>query len=300
MFYCKIGDISTTVAWLPPNKEGLKRWYKDWLKIPGTKNLDLYLVGNTAEILFGNSKDVTWDVDMVMIGKTENLNILKNILKQSVLLGWKHYMMIDITYNNRMFTWDPHTPITQTRYSRDFYKVTDKQIIKFKYKGQRIKKLKNGLETIIYDKAPGYDKWIERIKENKYLGLELNFKEIFPTSKRVVLLNCTKDKLTYKAKARDLYSASDNFREILYKAELDKPDHIFVISAKHGLVELDEDLEPYDFHIEMLNDDQKKEWSKKIIKDLKKSGINFDNDEFFPILTEEYLTPLKPYIKNIG
>lgn len=299
MFYCRVDDISTSVPWLPPTKERLKKWYLDWMKIPGAKEFNLFLVGNLSEILFGDSKDITWDVDMVMLGESKDLDQLKNILRQGILLGWKNYMMIDMTYNNRLFTQDPHTPITQTRYSRDFYKITDKEIKKFKQTGQKVEVLQNGLETVIYDKAPGYEKWIERIKDKQYRGLEINFKDIFKIPKKVVLLSCAEKKLTSKSKARDLYSASLNFKNILNKVEADSPDYIFIVSAKHGLVELDQELEPYDFTINDLNEKEKKEWAKQITKKLKEFKINLDNDEFFPILIEEYLNPLKPYLKNI-
>jgi hypothetical protein len=62
--------------------------------------------------------------------------------------------------------------------------------------------------------------------------------------KRVVLIPCVSEKLPHAALAKDLY-VSSLFKFCLRYAQTLKPDAIFILSAKYGLVSLDQPLEPY-------------------------------------------------------
>jgi spermidine synthase len=63
--------------------------------------------------------------------------------------------------------------------------------------------------------------------------------------KTVVLISCVKKKVPYRAEAKDLY-ASPFFKLNLRYARSLNPDGIFVLSAQHYLVGLEEELEPYE------------------------------------------------------
>ncbi len=62
--------------------------------------------------------------------------------------------------------------------------------------------------------------------------------------KRIVLISCVSQKLPQRAKVKDLY-ISTLFKFNLKYAEKLKPDDIFVLSAKHGLLPLEKEIEPY-------------------------------------------------------
>ncbi len=59
------------------------------------------------------------------------------------------------------------------------------------------------------------------------------------------LIQCTNSKRDEKAMAKDLYDESGYFRDMRAYAEA-RGDRWFILSAKHGFVEPDEKLEPYD------------------------------------------------------
>lgn len=62
---------------------------------------------------------------------------------------------------------------------------------------------------------------------------------------RVTLIQCTDSKRDEMALARDLYDESRYFRRMREWAE-SRGNSWFILSAKHGLVDPDESLEPYD------------------------------------------------------
>lgn len=66
----------------------------------------------------------------------------------------------------------------------------------------------------------------------------------------IVLISCVSRKAPSRAKCRDLY-LSDLFRKSLRYAHSLSPDKVFVLSAKYGLVGLEQEIDPYD---ETLND----------------------------------------------
>ena len=68
--------------------------------------------------------------------------------------------------------------------------------------------------------------------------------------KKIVLISCVAKKLNYKAKAKNL-CISPLFKKSLAYAYLLKPDKIFILSAKYGLIDLDEEIFPYN---ETLNE----------------------------------------------
>jgi len=115
---------------------------------------------------------------------------------------------------------------------------------------------------------------------------------------RVVLISCTLEKLNYKSKAKKLYSPSPNFVNNLKYAYTLNPDKIFIISAKHHVLELDDEIEPYNLSIDELNKKEKIEWKNKVINQLKNKKINLEIDEIFTILPHDYLELISQHIKN--
>ena len=67
--------------------------------------------------------------------------------------------------------------------------------------------------------------------------------------KRIVLISCVKSKLDHPARAEDLYT-STLFRSNLAYARSLKPDAIFILSAKFGLLSLERVISPREGSIE--------------------------------------------------
>jgi len=65
------------------------------------------------------------------------------------------------------------------------------------------------------------------------------------------LISCVSKKLDRKAKARELY-VSPLFRLNLKYALSLRPDKIFILSAKYGLIGLNDEIEPYDITLNKM------------------------------------------------
>jgi hypothetical protein len=61
---------------------------------------------------------------------------------------------------------------------------------------------------------------------------------------KVVLISCASKKLPHKAKAKDLY-ISPLFKKNLAFAHFLRADKIFILSAKYGLLSLEQVIELY-------------------------------------------------------
>ncbi len=114
--------------------------------------------------------------------------------------------------------------------------------------------------------------------------------------KTIVLISCSKTKLPYPAKAKEIYQGS-NFKKSLKIAELSNADKVFILSAKHGLLELDTYIEPYNETLIGKPEEYKRVWAEKVLKELiKKTNINLD--KFILLAPKDYIKNLKTKIKN--
>lgn len=103
---------------------------------------------------------------------------------------------------------------------------------------------------------------------------------------KVVLLMCGKNKLTSKAKARDLYTSERFVKSIEYAKYITSENNIFVLSAKYGLLELKAEIEPYDKSIYEMNISERTKWSNTVIGQLKRR-YNL-NEDMFIFLTDDF------------
>lgn len=76
---------------------------------------------------------------------------------------------------------------------------------------------------------------------------------------RIGLVGCGKKKLDRAAPARELYTGP-LFRAALRYAEA-MCDRVFVLSAKHGLLDIDTVVEPYDLRLPGLSKEDRRAWS---------------------------------------
>ena len=113
---------------------------------------------------------------------------------------------------------------------------------------------------------------------------------------RIVLISCVSQKLSHKAKARDLYISS-LFKYNLKYAESMNPDKIFILSAEHGLLSPEKEIEPYNQTLNTMRSGEIKEWAKNVLKQLNKVA-DLHNDEFIFLAGEKYRKYLIPNIAN--
>lgn len=108
--------------------------------------------------------------------------------------------------------------------------------------------------------------------------------------KRVALISCSKRKKAEKSFAKDLY-ISDSFVRNMEKAECLGFDEIYIISAKHGLLRLDDEVDPYDVNLKEKSEKYVFEWSKGILAELKRS-VGISNNHFVIFADPTYSGPL--------
>ena len=128
---------------------------------------------------------------------------------------------------------------------------------------------------------------------------------------KIVLISCTSKKRSYKTKARYLYDKSPLFRKSLEYARLLKPDKIFILSAKYELLDLEQEIDPYDVtlsnvskkvrakkpKLKVLSKEERKIWSKNVINQLSKI-TNLNKDMFVFLAGKNYREFLVPDITN--
>ena len=116
------------------------------------------------------------------------------------------------------------------------------------------------------------------------------------TGKRIVLISCVKSKLDHPAKASDLYISTLFKYNLAYAKQL-KPDAIYILSAKYGLLHLDDRIAPYELTLNTMSVVDRKSWATQVLSKLDKL-TDLAIDEFIFLAGERYREYLIPWIKH--
>jgi len=114
--------------------------------------------------------------------------------------------------------------------------------------------------------------------------------------KQVVLIACVSQKLDHRAKVKDIYT-SPLFKKNMEYARLRNVDDIYILSAQHGLLELDMEIEPYNKTLNNMKSKEKLQWAKKVYADLLHSE-DVDDTNFIFLAGKNYrqhLEMMLPY-----
>ena len=114
---------------------------------------------------------------------------------------------------------------------------------------------------------------------------------------KIVLVSCTKKKLPHGAPAELLYSPSARFRYSLAYARSLQPDAIYILSAKHGLVSLDQHLEPYEQTLKRANRAERSKWGRQVLSQLARV-CHPTEDRFVILAGKDYYETLLPSLPN--
>ncbi|NLX74709.1 MAG: hypothetical protein GXZ13_02500 [Synergistaceae bacterium] len=114
--------------------------------------------------------------------------------------------------------------------------------------------------------------------------------------KTVVLISCTKAKLAAPCEARELYSASNIFTKSLNYAERISSD-IYVLSAKHGLVALNDVIAPYNETLKGKSSVEVVAWGNKVAAQLK-TRYDVSQTEFVILASKYYCEPLQTHLPH--
>ena len=115
--------------------------------------------------------------------------------------------------------------------------------------------------------------------------------------KKIVLISCASKKIAHRSKARDLYNSS-LFKKNLQYALKQGPDQIFILSAKYGLVGLDDEIEPYDLTLNTMSSSEIKQWAQGVLRQLSEKA-DLENDQFVFLAGDKYRKYLVSHLVHV-
>lgn len=115
--------------------------------------------------------------------------------------------------------------------------------------------------------------------------------------KKIVLIACVSKKSDKKQKAELLYQSSLFKKELQYAKEVIRADKIFILSALHGLLNLSDEVEPYNLTLNDMAFAKRKAWAEEVLKSLREH-TDIEKDEFVFLAGERYRQFLMPFLKN--
>ncbi len=114
--------------------------------------------------------------------------------------------------------------------------------------------------------------------------------------KKIVLISCVSKKLSVKSTVKDLY-ISPLFKYNYKYAKTFNPDDIYVLSAKFGLLNTEQEIEPYELTLNNMKTHEIKAWSEKVLGQLNDVS-DLSIDEYTFLAGEKYRKFLLPQINH--
>lgn len=114
----------------------------------------------------------------------------------------------------------------------------------------------------------------------------------------IVFVGCGATKRKKACKAEDMY-IGNYFRQcMLYAKTLTKPNNIYILSAKHGVLPLNKVITPYNKTLNTMSQEEINEWANMVVTQLQELHITPDIPVTF-ICGKNYYKPLTNYFTNI-
>ena len=110
----------------------------------------------------------------------------------------------------------------------------------------------------------------------------------------IVFISCTKQKQNRPCTAKIMYSTSAWFCGAYKYAKSLNPEHIYILSAKYGLLKEDTIISPYERTLNSAKDAEIKEWSKMVAKQIEVEDVDTSQKAVF-LCGRNY----RKYVKNL-
>lgn len=111
-----LGPIATDKPFVEPTKDLVEKWAKEWLNTYNTNDYNVYLIGGTLEMLYGERNYESKDVDILLMNEITKPQELFDLMVGAVKLGFKYKLKIDIFHSDIIFTGEQFKPHHQTRF----------------------------------------------------------------------------------------------------------------------------------------------------------------------------------------
>lgn len=96
--------------------------------------------------------------------------------------------------------------------------------------------------------------------------------------KKIAFIGCSKKKRTVSCTAREMYRGSLFQKSLTYC--LREGYSVYILSAKYGLLKLDDKIEPYEETLNKMSKQQRLEWANRVREQMGLLGL-FENFVFF-------------------
>ena len=113
----------------------------------------------------------------------------------------------------------------------------------------------------------------------------------------IVLISCVKSKLDVPARAAELYTSTLFRLNLAYARQL-QPDAIYILSAKYGLLELDQVIEPYEKTLNKMDEYDKRVWAMQVLASLRRKA-DLNADRFIFLAGVNYRKYLVPHMAHV-
>jgi len=129
--------------------------------------------------------------------------------------------------------------------------------------------------------------------------------------RRIVLISCVSRKGKTIAKAKDLYKGPLFTKSLAFACSL-KPDKILILSALYHVLDLEQEIEPYDVTLSYISPKKKTQkaklrvltkpearvWGQKVLEQLGKIA-DLREDKFIILAGKSYIEPIQNGLTNI-
>ncbi len=116
--------------------------------------------------------------------------------------------------------------------------------------------------------------------------------------KEVVLIGCSKSKLDKKAPAKELYTGQGFKKKLIYSILRGiENKNTYVISALHHLVDLEQELEPYELTLSTFKKTDRVKWAKQVLSELKER-YDIETTKFIILAGKDYYEFLEQVLPN--
>lgn len=115
--------------------------------------------------------------------------------------------------------------------------------------------------------------------------------------KRIALIACGKTKAPAARPARRLYQGDLFQKSLRYAEEIAKADEAYVLSAKYGLVPMDQTIAPYEKTLNRAGAAEVREWSDKVLEQLREVA-DLERDHFTILAGANYRKHLTPALAH--
>jgi hypothetical protein len=179
-FQAQWGDVITNTPYHRPNLESFTKWWLDFKNIKGLEDYDIWFSGSYCEKLFGSYKGIPRDVDIFLTGKINDEENLKYILSHAVQMGFENKILIDISWQNKLFDYNKWEPFCKVRLGKTFTKILGDKVEVSTYHADEEEQLESGLWGFCFHNPPhSWFKAYTRIEEGQYEGLVADLRGVF-------------------------------------------------------------------------------------------------------------------------